>query len=511
MAKRPAKEKNGQTEDRIESIRRGKLNALREKGINPFANDFRRDTMARTLREKFPSAPEDHGGEPVDDRDYAVAGRIMALRSFGKAAFASIQDASGRMQVFIKKDILGADTFFEFRQVEVGDHIGAVGKPFFTKTGELTILASQFRILTKAIRPLPEKWHGLKDVETRYRQRYLDLISNEEVRDIFRARSAIISALRKYMDENSFLEVETPMMHSIPGGAAAKPFITKHNALDLDLFLRIAPELFLKRLLVGGLERVYEIGRSFRNEGLSRKHNPEFTMLEFYEAYATYEDLMTRIEEMVVLAAGVVEREFPDLASRRDFEIKPPFRRVSMRESVRDYLEKTHAPADVLKSEDSFTGWIKQKGADVPSPVPGSEGERLVHVFEEFIEPDLGPEPVFILEHPIEVSPLARRNEKDPGIVDRFELYLGGQELANAFSELNDPDDQASRFRIQAEARASGDEEAMAYDEDYVRALEHGMPPAGGLGLGIDRLVIHLCAAPGIREVILFPLLRPAE
>jgi len=513
MEKNPSDRIDETSEERLMAVRRSKLESLRERGSNPFANDFKRDTLAAELHHTFPVAPAEkpEGAHFLDDRSYRVAGRVTALRSFGKAAFLSLLDRSGSIQIYVRRDVVGEDGFWVFKQVEVGDHVGGVGRPFFTKTGELTLEVQEIRILTKALRPLPEKWHGLRDVEIRYRQRYLDLISNPEVRDLFRARTVIISALRRYLDDAGFLEVETPMMQSIPGGAAARPFITHHNALDLDLYLRIAPELFLKRLLVGGLERVYELGRQFRNEGVSTRHNPEFTMLEFYEAYATFRDLMTRTEEMVELAAKAVDEHFPALSSKRLFSLRRPFRRLTLREAVQTFLESRSRKLDLLEDGARFASWLTEQGKALPEHPPQSSAGRMMLIFEEFVEPGLGPEPVFILDHPIEVSPLSRRNDAQPDLAERFELYLGGQELVNAFSELNDPDDQAERFRRQAAARAAGDEEAMAYDEDYITALEHGMPPAAGWGMGIDRLVMHLCGVQSIREVILFPLLKPAD
>ncbi len=507
-----------ESEDLLREIRRGKLAALRERGLNPFANDFQRDTWAAELHRQFPTAPAEkpEGTHVLDERSRRVAGRVMALRSFGKAAFLSLLDRTGTIQIYVRKDVVGEDAFWLFKHVEVGDHVGAAGLPFFTKTGELTLEVRELRLLTKALRPLPEKWHGLRDVETRYRQRYLDLVANPEVREVFRARALIITEIRRYLDEAGFLEVETPMMHHIPGGAAARPFITHHNALDMDLYMRIAPELFLKRLLVGGLERVYELGRQFRNEGVSTRHNPEFTMLEFYEAYATHRSLMVRTEELIERVALELDRQFPQFKEKRAFRIERPFKRLSLEDAVRDHLSKQGLGLDVLEDGAAFAAWLgrrKPAGPDAPkkgAPLPQTRAARLMFLFETLVEPELGPEPVFILDHPIEVSPLSRRNDAQPELAERFELYLGGQELINAFSELNDPDDQAERFRRQAAARAAGDEEAMAYDEDYITALEHGMPPAGGWGMGIDRLVMHLCGVPSIRDVILFPLLKPA-
>jgi lysyl-tRNA synthetase class 2 len=407
----------------------------------------------------------------------------------------------------VRRDVLPADDFAAFKLAEAGDFAGVTGPVFRTKTGEPTILAERWRHLTKALRPPPEKWHGLTDVETRLRHRSVDLFANPEVQRLFRARGLVVRALREYLDGAGFLEVETPMLHALQGGAAARPFATHHNALDLDLYLRIAPELFLKRLLVGGLERVYEIGRCFRNEGISTKHNPEFTMLEFYEAYATCDTVLERTEELLCHVDARLRETYPAYAEHRAFRLERPFRRLRMADAVAEKGVPRAALSDPGEME-----------AFLARTVPGLReawgplelGRRIYWLFETQVEPYLGAEPVFVLGYPTAVSPLARPNDEDPRWVDRFELFVGGHEIANAFSELNDPDLQAERFRAQVEARRRGDAEAMEYDEEYVQALEHGMPPAGGFGLGVDRLTMLLCGVASIREAILFPLRRPA-
>jgi lysyl-tRNA synthetase class 2 len=481
-------------------VRRRKLGALRDRGVNPYPNDFRPDR----------TASEVHAGFGVQDDEalaaapsVAVAGRILARRDFGKAGFLQLQDRTGRLQVHARRDRLGDERFEIYRDLDLGDLIGVVGRPFRTRTGELTVEATELRLLAKALRPMPEKWHGLHDVETRYRQRYLDLIVNPEARRVFEARTRIIRFLREFLTQRGFLEVETPMMQPIAGGAAARPFVTHHNALDADLYLRIAPELYLKRLVVGGFERVFELARVFRNEGLSTEHNPEFTLLEFYQAYVTYEDLMDLTEEMLV---GLV-RELTGgtrLSYRGlDLDLTPPWPRRTMVDLV---AERTGLPVDRLLDPDTLrelaerTGGLERAGM--------APGELLCAVFERLVEPTLV-QPIFVAQFPIEISPLARRNERDPRFVDRFELYIARHEVANEFSELNDPDDQRARFEQQLRARAAGDEEAHVMDEDYVRALEYGLPPTAGAGIGVDRLVMLITGAASIREVILFPHLRP--
>jgi lysyl-tRNA synthetase class 2 len=481
-------------------VRRRKLAALRERGPNPYPNDFRPDHTTSEVHARFGGLADNDlaGAGPV-----AVAGRVVARRDFGKAGFLQVQDRSGRLQLHARRDRLSEEAFDVYQGLDLGDVIGTTGHPFRTRTGELTVEAATLRLLAKALRPLPEKWHGLQDVETRYRQRYVDLIVNPEARRIFETRSRIIRFLRDFLGARGYLEVETPMMQPIPGGAAARPFVTHHNALDTDLYLRIAPELYLKRLVVGGFERVFELSRVFRNEGLSTDHNPEFTLLEFYQAYATYEDLMDLTEEMLVGVAREVAGGVQLSYRGHEIDLTPPWPRRTMVDLV---AEHTGVAAERLLDPATILGLAERSGAALrPAMTPG---ELLYAVFEHRVEPRLV-QPVFVCQFPIEVSPLARRNDADPRFVDRFELFIACSEVANEFSELNDPEDQRARFEQQLRARAAGDEEAHAMDEDYVRALEYGLPPTAGAGIGIDRLVMLLTGAPSIREVILFPQLRP--
>jgi len=491
------------TEDRNDLMRDRlrKIEELREAGGNPYPNDQPVGSTAAAAREAAKGFSQEELAEKRIRVD--IAGRIMALRRFGKAAFLSISDRSGRLQAYLKKDTLGEADYDGFlKSADVGDIVWVEGTLFITKTGELTVEASRFRLLTKSIRPLPEKWHGLSDVETRYRQRYVDLIVNEEVREIFRRRNRIVSFLRDYLSGKDFLEVETPMMQPVAGGATAKPFVTHHNALDMDLYLRIAPELYLKRLLVGGFERVFEINRNFRNEGISTQHNPEFTMLEFYQAYATYGDLMALTEEMISSLAKELcgGMKVPYQGEVVDFT--PPWERITMAQAVVRY-------GGVPEGKVSEEGFLRSMANDLGIPGAGeaSPGDLLAAVYEEVAERNIAG-PAFVTEFPIEVSPLSRRNDLRPHIVDRFELIVRGREIANAFSELNDPEDQKKRFEEQLRRRERGDEEAHFLDKDYIRALEFGMPPAAGEGIGIDRLVMLLTDSPSIREVILFPQLR---
>jgi lysyl-tRNA synthetase class 2 len=490
-------------ENHLIAERRGKLTALRAQGV-AFPNDFRRTDYAQDLQDAYADA-ERWTGEALEGegRRVAVAGRLLAKRVMGKAAFAQIQDVSGRIQLFLQSTVLG-DAYDAFKGWDVGDIVAAEGALMRTKTGELSIKADRLRLLTKSLRPLPDKWHGLSDVEQRYRQRYVDLIVTPEAREVFVLRSRIIGAMRRWLDARRFLEVETPMMHYIAGGATAKPFTTHHNALDLDLYLRVAPELYLKRLVVGGFERVYEINRNFRNEGVSTRHKPEFPMLVLYEAYATYDEIMDLTEAM-----------FRDVASEAigrtalawegvDIDLGPAFRRWKMEDAVRE-LNPDISAAD-CRDRDALARHCERLQIHV-KPSYGW-GKLLLEIFEKTVESGLV-QPTFITHYPVEVSPLARESDTDPGITDRFELFVGGRELANGFSELNDPEDQAARFRAQVEAKAGGDEEAMHYDEDYIRALEVGLPPTGGLGVGIDRLVMLLTDSPSIRDVLLFPYMRP--
>ncbi|PLX75834.1 MAG: lysine--tRNA ligase [Desulfuromonas sp.] len=480
--------------------RRAKLEELRGQGLNPFANDFRvSHTSAAILQ-----AHADHDAEALESTaaDYAVAGRIMAKRDFGKAAFIQLQDRTGRLQVYVARNEVGEEPFETFRRFDIGDIVGVTGQPFRTKTGELSLRAATIRVLTKSLLPLPEKWHGLTDVETRYRQRYLDLIVNPEVREVFRTRSRIVGLIRQFMVGRDFLEVETPMMQPIAGGATAKPFVTHHNTLKMDLFLRIAPELYLKRLVVGGFERVFEINRNFRNEGISIQHNPEFTMMEFYQAYATYQELMDFTEELICHVAREVCGSLTIPYGERQVDLSRPWQRLSVGQAIVKYSDLSEADLDDRKT---LLDYSKKIGLDLDPRI--GHGKLLTEIFDEVAEPQLW-NPTFITEYPTEVSPLSRKNDQNPSVVDRFELFIVGRELANAFSELNDPDDQKERFIKQLAEKEAGDEEAHAMDEDYIRALEYGLPPAAGEGIGIDRLVMLLTNSPSIRDVILFPQLR---
>jgi lysyl-tRNA synthetase class 2 len=480
--------------------RRAKAAELREGGINPFANDF---PVANTSEEVFLRYGEaDAESLETCADEYTLAGRIMARRDFGKAAFIQLKDRKGRIQVFVAKNLIGDESFALYRKLDIGDIIGIRGTPFRTRTGELSIRAHSLRLLTKSFLPLPEKWHGLTDVETRYRQRYVDLIVNPEVTEVFKKRARIIAFIRDFMTRNDFLEVETPMMQPMAGGATAKPFITYHNTLKMELYLRIAPELYLKRLVVGGLERVFEINRNFRNEGISIRHNPEFTMMEFYQAYATYETLMDFTEQML---CGLVEEISGSQQLTYDgrlVDFSRPWQRLSMREAICTNSDLT---AEDLDDPERTLAAARKMGLEVDSRT--SHGKLLTAIFDEVAEPRLW-NPTFITGYPTEVSPLSRKNDNNPDLVDRFELFIVGRELANGFSELNDPDDQKERFLRQLAEKEAGDEEAHGMDEDYIRALEYGLPPTAGEGIGIDRLVMLLTDSPSIRDVILFPQLR---
>ncbi|MEK8090875.1 lysine--tRNA ligase [Thermithiobacillus plumbiphilus] len=481
--------------------RYAKLHQLREAG-EAYANDFRRDALLGELASRYQDTPvETLEVEPVVVR---VAGRMLTRRVMGKASFAHLQDMSGRLQIFVSRDEVGEESYIQFKQWDLGDILGVEGVLFRTKTGELSIKARAIRLLTKALRPLPEKWHGLSDQETRYRQRYLDLIVTEESRSTFMARSRLVSAIRASLTRKGFLEVETPMMQPIPGGATARPFVTHHNALDMTLYLRIAPELYLKRLLVGGFEQVFEINRNFRNEGLSTRHNPEFTMLEFYQAYVDYREAMDLTEALLREAAqaalGSTRFQYQGL----ELDFGQPFTRLTVREAVlRFNPDLRDADLDDPVRLREHLRSLKAKVDD-----GWGTGKLLIEIFEKTAEHQLL-QPTFVTEYPTECSPLARRNAENPEVTDRFELMIAGREIANGFSELNDPEDQAARFRRQVEDKNAGDEEAMHFDADYIRALEYGMPPAAGVGIGIDRLVMLLTDSPSIRDVILFPHMRP--
>ncbi len=478
-----------------------KLKEMREKGIAPYPNDLKPQSLAAHLARDFEKFSKEELESKTDV--FSLAGRVIAVRSFGKAAFVQLQDRSGRFQVFVQKASIPEEAFELFKTLDIGDFIYVEGPLFRTKTNELTLKAHQFRIAVKSLLPLPEKWHGLTDVETRYRQRYVDLMVNPEVRETFVMRSKIIQFIREFFTRLDFLEVETPMMHPIAGGAAARPFTTHHNALNMDLFLRIAPELYLKRLVVGGLERVFEINRNFRNEGISIQHNPEFTMLEFYQAYATYEDLIHLTEKLLSELAQQVVGKTEVAYQESTISFKAPFRRCKFMDSL---VEIGKVPPEVLSSRDAAYAFAQKLQIKLKFE---SEAHLaiLTEIFEKVVEPKLM-DPTFITHYPTAVSPLSRRNDQDPDFTDRFELFIYGREIANAFSELNDPLDQKERFLKQVESRDKGDEEAMFLDEDYIRALEYGMPPTAGEGIGIDRLVMLLTNQASIRDVILFPQLR---
>ena len=482
-------------------VRRQKLAKLKASGVPVYPNDFKPTHTGPEIFDKFADASEEELA--AAPKDLRVAGRIVTIRRMGKASFFHIQDRRGRLQIYIQQNRIGEEAYALFRTLDVGDIVGVHGHLFRTHTKELTLEAEALRLLTKCLRPLPEKWHGLADVEARYRQRYVDLMVNPDVRQVFEKRSRIIRILRRFFEERDFLEVETPMMQAIPGGATARPFVTHHNTLDMELYLRVAPELFLKRLLVGGFDRVFELNRNFRNEGISVRHNTEFTMVEFYQAYATFEDLIELTEELFVTLAHEIAGSLEVTYGDHAINLTPPWRRLTIREAIMIHGE---ARSQDVQDLDGLHRFAKNKGLHIDSSAP--YGSALVEIFEAVAEAQLI-QPTFITGYPIEVSPLARKNDHNPAMVDRFELYIGGRELANAFSELNDPADQRERFLEQMAARASGDDTANPIDDDYVRALEFGMPPAAGEGIGIDRLVMFLTNSASIRDVILFPLLRP--
>jgi lysyl-tRNA synthetase class 2 len=481
-------------------VRLEKIAALKSAGVDLYPNDTKPQNTTAEIMTSFGEATGDDLAKLSDK--FSIAGRLMAVRNFGKAAFVKIQDRKGQMQCYVAKNILSEQDFSLFKKLDVGDIIYVSGKLFRTKTNELTIETESLRLMAKSMHPLPEKWHGLTDIETRYRQRHLDLISNPEVKEIFQKRSLIIKLIRQFMDSRDFLEVETPMMQPRAGGAAARPFKTHHNALDQDLYLRIAPELYLKRLVTGGLERVYEINRNFRNEGISTFHNPEFTMMEFYQSYSTYEDLMSFTEEIFAFVARNLFGGLKFTYQGAEIDLTPPWRRLSVKDALLQIAGMQ--PADIAEPERAIA-FARRVGCDVKETDP--LGKILMAVFDELVEKKLI-QPTFITQYPVAVSPLSRRSNTDPDLVDRFELYISGREIANAFSELNDPADQRGRFVEQIREREAGDDEAHEMDEDYVRALEYAMPPTAGEGIGIDRLVMLFTDSASIRDVILFPQLR---
>jgi lysyl-tRNA synthetase class 2 len=478
-----------------------KLEELREAGIEPFGGSFHAEHHALELLDQYTSVGKE--ALETDPVSCSLAGRIVAMRDFGKAAFAHIQDTTGKIQIYFRKNILG-EKFLLLKKIDIGDIIGLNGRLFRTKTDELTIEIDDFVLLAKSLRPLPEKWHGLKDIETRYRQRYVDLIVNPQVKETFVKKSIIIKAIRDFLEAKGFIEVETPMMHQIPGGATARPFKTHHHALGTDLFLRIAPELYLKRLLVGGYERVYELNRNFRNEGISKKHNPEFSMLEFYIAYRDYNFLMSLTEELITSVAhttlGTLKVPFGD----EIIDLTPPWPRIPML----DALEQKGVPRDCFHDSEKAREWAKVNNIEIEKGA--TTGKILDEIFKGKVEHELI-QPTFIIDHPVELSPLAKKKPENSELVERFELFITAREIANAFSELNDPIEQKHRFMKQVEAKDRGDEEAHWMDEDFVRALEYGMPPAAGEGIGIDRLVMLLTNSQSIRDVILFPQLKPEQ
>ncbi len=477
-----------------------KLEALRKDGIDPYPNDFRVTHTSRNLHEAFDSLSDDELKSVGET--FSLAGRIMAIRDFGKASFIQIQDRKGRIQVYLQKDIVSDSAFQLFKTFDIGDIIGLKGKIFRTKTRELTLQVQSFRLLAKSLRPLPEKWHGLTDIEARYRQRHLDLIANPRVKEIFLTRIKVIQKIRDFFTHRDFLEVETPMLHPIPGGATAKPFKTYHNALDMELYMRVAPELFLKRLVIGGLERIFEINRCFRNEGISTQHNPEFTMLEFYQSYATYEEMMKMTEELLCSMVKEIHGDFHLPYQGKEIDFTPPWKRIPFKESLLEYGKVDPA---VLKGP--FKAIEVAKGLGLELKKGTSHGRVLADLFKETVEPRLL-QPAFVIHYPTEVSPLSRRNGNDPEVVDRFELFIAGREIANGFSELNDPIDQRDRFVQQLREKMDEADAFLALDEDFLRALEFGMPPTAGEGIGIDRWVMLLTDTPSIRDVIFFPLLR---
>jgi lysyl-tRNA synthetase class 2 len=493
--------KDKQEENSLIAERRRKLSLLRKSG-NAFPNGFRRNALAEELLQSYGKHEDEHLRE--ENVQVEVAGRMMAKRVMGKASFVKLQDRTGQIQLRLERDRLAEGVYQDFRKWDVGDIVGASGSLFKTKTGELTVMVDTVQLLTKSLRPLPEKYHGLADQEMRYRQRYVDLIMNENSRAVFRMRSQIIAYIRAFLDSQDYLEVETPMMQTTPGGAIARPFTTHHNALDMPLYLRVAPELNLKRLTVGGFERVYEINRNFRNEGVSTQHNPEFTMLELYRAYADYEDLIVMIEALLKGMSQSLLGETSVNYQGETYDFSRPFGRMTVEEAIVHFNQDFDAAR--IRDRDYLASIAVELGIEVEQNY--GCGRLQIEIFDKTCESRLR-EPTFITRYPTEVSPLSRRNDNDPFVTDRFELFIGGREIANGFSELNDPEDQEERFMAQAENRTAGDDEALVYDADYIRALEYGMPPAAGLGLGIDRLVMLLTDCASIRDVLLFPHMRP--
>ncbi len=488
-------------ENKLIALRREKLASMRAKG-QAYPNHFKRDDLAIELSKQYGHKTKEELEEMAISA--CIAGRMMLKRVMGKASFAKLQDMTGQFQIYVHRDTIGADNYTDFKQSDIGDIFGAEGTLFKTKTGELSLKVNKLYLLTKSLRPLPEKFHGLTDTEQKYRQRYLDLIMSEESRRVFQIRSASINFIRQYLVEKGFMEVETPMMQVIPGGATARPFVTYHHALDLDLYLRIAPELYLKRLVVGGIEKVFEINRNFRNEGLSTRHNPEFTMIEFYEAYADYHELMDLTEDMIRNLALTVIGNTRLTYQGDEFDLGKPFTRMTVKESILQF----NPDIDPKAMDDLELCKAEAKRLGIPLEDGWGLGKVQIEIFEKTVEHRLM-EPTFITAYPAEVSPLARRSDTDHFITDRFEFFLAGRELANGFSELNDPEDQAERFRKQVEDKDAGDEEAMHFDDDYIRAREYGMPPTAGEGIGIDRLVMFLTDSASIRDVLLFPHMRP--